>query len=55
MIEGVEDEVDKLPDSDISKAAARVFGKTDNGKASFLPLSKSVHLIETFWGGGGGS
>ena len=48
MIEYVEDDVDELPDSDFSKASrTRVFDKIDNGKASALPLSKFVDLIET--------
>ena len=38
VIEDVEDDVDKLPDSDFSNAAARVFDKRDNFKAGFLLL-----------------
>ena len=37
VIEGVEDDVDELPDSDFSKAAARLFDEIDNGKAGFFP------------------
>ena len=33
VIEHVEDEVDGLPDSDFSKAAAIVFDQIDHGKA----------------------
>ena len=51
MIEDVEDDIDELPDSDFSKATARVFHKTDNGKDDFLPFSKFVDLIETLGGG----
>ena len=42
MIEDVEDDVDKLPDSCFSKSAARVFYNIDYGKDSLLPLSKFV-------------
>ena len=45
MIEDVDDDVDELPDSDFSKAAARVFDKIDNGKAGFLPSSTFFDLI----------
>ena len=37
MIEYVEDEVDELPDSDFSKATARVFYEVDNEKDGVLP------------------
>ena len=47
VIEYVEDYVDKLPDSDFSKAAARVYDKIDNGKAGVIQLSNFVDLIET--------
>ena len=47
MIEYVEDEVDELPDSDFSKATARVFDKIDHGNYGVIPLSKFVALIET--------
>ena len=47
MIQYVEDDVDELPDSDFSKAAARVFNKIENGKDGVLPSSKFVDLIET--------
>ena len=43
----MEDDVDEHPDSDFSKAAARVFDKIDNGKASVLPSSKFVDFIES--------
>ena len=46
-IKYVEDDQDKLPDSDIDNAAARVFDKIDNGKAGILPSSKFVDYIET--------
>ena len=39
MMEDVEDDVDEFPDSDVSKAVARVFVKIDNGKAVVLPSS----------------
>ena len=45
MIEYVEDDVDELPDSYFSKAAARVFDKIYNGKAVVLPLTKFVDLF----------
>ena len=47
VIEDVEDDVNELPDSDFSKAAARVFDRIDNGKAGVLPSSKFFELIET--------
>ena len=37
VIEGVEDEVYELPDSDFSKAAARLFDKIDHGNPGVLP------------------
>ena len=37
MIEDVEYDKDELPDSEFSKASARVFNKIDNGKDGFLP------------------
>ena len=37
MIEDVEDDMDELPDSDFTKAAARVVDEINNGKAVFLP------------------
>ena len=43
----MEDDVDELPDSDFSKASARVFDKIDNGNYGVLILSKSVDFIET--------
>ena len=42
MVEDVEDDVDEIPDSDFSKAAARVFDNIDNGRDVFLPSSKSM-------------
>ena len=47
VIRDVEDEVYELPDSDISKSAARVFDNIYNGKDGALPSSKSFDLIET--------
>ena len=47
VIEDVEDDVDELPDSDFSKAAARVFDKIDHVKDGVLPSSKFVDFIET--------
>ena len=47
VMEDVEDDVYELPDSDISKAAVRVFEKIDNGKDGVLPSSKFVEFIET--------
>ena len=38
VIEDVEDEVDKIPDSYFFKAAARVFDKLDNEKSGILPF-----------------
>ena len=46
MIEYVEYGVYKLPGSDISKAAARVFDIIDHMKGDVLPSSKFVDLIE---------
>ena len=37
VIEDVEDNVDELPDSDFSKAAARMFDKIENRKDGILP------------------
>ena len=51
VIENVEDDVDELPDSDFSKAAAIIFDKIDHGKDGALPSSKFVDLIETLGGG----
>ena len=42
----MEDDVDELPDSYFSEAAARVFYKIYNRQASVLPLSKLVYFIE---------
>ena len=47
VIEDVEYDVYEIPDSDISKADAKLFDQIDNGKVSFLPSSKSFELIET--------
>ena len=47
VIEDTEDDVDKLPDSDFSKAAAIIFDRIDNGKSIVLLLSKFVEFIET--------
>ena len=47
MIENVEDDVDKLPNSDFSKAAARVFDKIESWDDGVLTFSKFVDLIET--------
>ena len=47
MIEDVENDVDELPDSDFSKAAARLFNRIYNGKAGVLPSSKFAYLVET--------
>ena len=43
----MEDDIDELPDSYFSKAAARVFDKIYNGKDGVLPSSKFVDSIET--------
>ena len=40
LMEDVEDDVDEISDSDISKASAKIFDKIDNGKDGVLPLSK---------------
>ena len=37
VIEGVEDDVDELPDSDYVKVDAGVFDEIDNGEAGVLP------------------
>ena len=47
MIEDVEDNVDRLPHSDFSKSAMRVFDEIDHWKADVLPQSKFVDFIET--------
>ena len=47
MIEDVEDNINELPDSDFSRAAAIIFDNIDHGKDGFLPLSKFIDLIET--------
>ena len=39
--------LDELPDSDFSKATARIFDKINNWKYGVLPSSKFVDLIET--------
>ena len=49
MIEDVEDDVDEHPDSDFSKAAARVIYEIDNRKAGVLPPPRFVDLIKTLW------
>ena len=46
VMEDVEDDINELPDSDFSKAAAREFYKIYNGKDGVLPSSKFVDLIE---------
>ena len=38
-IEDVEDDLDKIPDSDFSKSAAIIFDKIYNGKDGVLPSS----------------
>ena len=45
LIEYVEDDVDELPDSDISKSDAIVFDKIDIDKFGVLKLSKFVDVI----------
>ena len=47
VIKYVEDDIDELTDADFSKAATRLFDKTDNRKDGVLPSSKFVDLIET--------
>ena len=47
VIEDVEYDSDKLPDSYSAKAVARLFDKIYHGKAGVLILSKFVELIET--------
>ena len=47
MIEDVEDDVDEIPYSDFSKAAAGLFDIIYNGKAGVLPYYTFVYLIET--------
>ena len=46
VMEDMEDDVDELPDSYFSKAAARLFDKIDHGKSGVIPSSKFVDLIE---------
>ena len=43
----MEDNVDKLPDSDLSKSAAIILDQIDNGKDGALLSSNFVDLIET--------
>ena len=50
-MEYVEDDVDEISDSDISKAYARVFDKTYNKKTGVLKFSKFFDTIETLGGG----
>ena len=45
VIKYMEDDIDELPDSKISKAVARGFDEIDNGKADVIPSSKFVDLI----------
>ena len=47
VIEYVEYDRDKIPESYFSKSTARVSDKIDNEKDCFLPLSKFVEFIET--------
>ena len=51
VMEDMEDDVDELPDSYFSKAAARLFDKIDHGKSGVIPSSKFVDLIKTLWEG----
>ena len=46
VTEDVEDDVDKIPDSDFAKSNAILFDTIDHGKGGVLPLSKFVDLIE---------
>ena len=47
VIEYLEDDVDELPDSYFSKAAAIIFYKIYCGKYGFLPLSIFFGFLET--------
>ena len=47
VIEYVKDDVDEIPDSDFSKASARIFDEIDNGKDGVLPPSKCIDLIKS--------
>ena len=47
MVEDAEYDVYELPDSDFSKAAARIFDKIYHGKNGVLPSSNFFDLIET--------
>ena len=51
VIEDVDDDKDKVPDTDFDKSVSRVYDKIDHVKDGVLPLSKLVDLIETFGGG----
>ena len=42
----MEDDIDELPDSDFSKAFARVFNKIDHGNSVVFSWSIFVDLIE---------
>ena len=46
VIKDVEDDIDKLPDSDFSRATVRLFYEIYNGKAGLLPSSKFGDLIQ---------
>ena len=47
----MEDDVDKLLDSDFSIVVAIIFDKIDDGKDGVLPSLNFVDLIETMGGG----
>ena len=47
MIEDVEDDVEKFPDSDSGKNATILFDEIDNGKAGVFPSPHFVDFIET--------
>ena len=47
MIEDVEDDINELPYSKISKSAANLFDKIYHGRAGVLKLSRYADLIET--------
>ena len=51
MIKYLEDNIDELPDSDISKAATGVFDKIDHGKSGVLPSSTFFNCLKYLGGG----
>ena len=50
MIEDVKDDIDKIPDSDFTKAAAIVCDEIHNGRSGILPSSYFFDFIKTLGG-----